>query len=601
MNISRYFWYLTIIILFAVFQVKAQTVGGAMKFSVSMENPNTHYYHITLTCEDVKGEYLDFKLPAWTPGYYWLVNFARNVVSFRAETSDGKLLSWQKTTKNTWRVTTKQVKTVTIRYDVYANTQSVADPFLDEARGYISPAGVFMYIDGALKHPSTIEIKPYKSWNKITTGLDLVPGKSNTYIAPDFDVLYDSPILVGNQEILSFDVQGIPHFIAFEEPEKFNKQKLASDLKQMIESAVKVVNDIPYKHYTFIIMGEGRGGLEHSNSTAVFSNGAVYNNADTEGYKRWLNFLTHEYFHLYNIKSIRPIALGPFNYDQENYTNMLWVSEGFTVYYEYLILNRAGLISRNDVLKFLQGDILQYENIPGRLFQSATESSFDTWIQFFNRSDNTANTTISYYNKGAVLGMLLDLKIRHETKNRKSLDDVMRSLYTIYFKEKQRGFTDDEFRQTCETVAGTSLQEIFEYASTTQAIDYSKYLAYAGLSIDVTPDKASGGHLGVSFQNESEKLIVSQVEWNSPAWHAGLSSQDIILKVNEQSANRQNVEQILKSSRAGDVIKLQYTHRGRQHDVAITVGESMLHTFEMAPFKTPDALQALILKDWLRN
>jgi predicted metalloprotease with PDZ domain len=400
---------------------------------------------------------------------------------------------------------------------------------------------------------------------------------------------------------LSFDVRGIPHYIAFEEPEKFNKQKLASDLKQMIESAVKVVNDIPYKHYTFIIMGEGRGGLEHSNSTAVFSNGAVYNNADTEGYKRWLNFLTHEYFHLYNIKSIRPIALGPFNYDQENYTNMLWVSEGFTVYYEYLILNRAGLVSRNDVLKFLQGDILQYENIPGRLFQSATESSFDTWIQFFNRSDNTANTTISYYNKGAVLGMLLDLKIRHETKNRKSLDDVMRSLYTIYFKEKQRGFTDDEFRQTCETVAGTSLQEIFEYASTTKVIDYSKYLAYAGLSIDVTPEKASGGYLGVSFQSESDKLIISQVEWNSPAWHTGLSSQDIILKVNEQNATRQNVEQILKSSHAGDVVKLQYTHRGRQHDVAITLEESILHTFEMAPFKTQDALQALILKDWLRN
>jgi predicted metalloprotease with PDZ domain len=253
------------------------------------------------------------------------------------------------------------------------------------------------------------------------------------------------------------------------------------------------------------------------------------------------------------------------------------------------------------VLKFLKGYILQYENIPGRLFQSATESSFDTWIQFFNRSDNTANTTISYYNKGAVLGMLLDLKIRHETKNRKSLDDVMRSLYTIYFKEKQRGFTDDEFRQTCETVAGTSLQEIFEYASTTKVIDYSKYLAYAGLSIDVTPEKASGGYLGVSFKSESDKLIISQVEWNSPAWHTGLSSQDIILKVNEQNATRQNVEQILKSSHAGDVVKLQYTHRGRQHDVAITLEESILHTFEMAPFKTQDALQALILKDWLRN
>ncbi|GAI19018.1 unnamed protein product, partial [marine sediment metagenome] len=268
------------------------------------------------------------------------------------------------------------------------------------------------------------------------------------FFAADFDVLYDCPIFIGNQEVLSFEVQGIDHVVAIEEPGSFDRDKLVSVLKRMVEAAVSIIGDIPYRHYTFIMMGEGRGGLEHQNSMAVFS--SVPNLDDPNDYKGWLSFIAHEFFHLYNVKTIRPIALGPFDYDKENYTNMLWFSEGGTVYYEYLILNRAGFMSRDEVLEKIQNIIRSYENVPGRLYQSATEASFDAWIQpFFGGAD----ATISYYDKGAALGMLLDLKIRHETKPQKSLDDVMRILYQKYYKEKKRGFTDEEFRDVCESVA----------------------------------------------------------------------------------------------------------------------------------------------------
>ena len=283
---------------------------GSIKFTVSMEKPTTHYFHVVMECKDVKGEFLDVKLPTWTPGYYWLVNFSKNVVDFKAVDDQGKSLLWNKTTKNAWHIASGGSKSISISYDVYAFTQSVADPFLDDKHAYISTAGLLMYVDGQLQHPATITLKPFADWKRISTGLDPVQGQFNTFSAPDFDTLYDCPILLGNQEIVSFDVQGIQHYIAMEEPEKFDIPKFTADLKAMIESAVKVVGEIPYKHYTFIIMGDGRGGLEHHNSTAVFSSGSVYNNNDTEGYKRWLNFLTHEYFHLYNIKAIRPIALG---------------------------------------------------------------------------------------------------------------------------------------------------------------------------------------------------------------------------------------------------------------------------------------------------
>ncbi|HTJ52484.1 MAG TPA: PDZ domain-containing protein, partial [Cyclobacteriaceae bacterium] len=319
------------------------------------------------------------------------------------------------------------------------------------------------------------------------------------------------------------------------------------------------------------------------------------------GYKRWLNFLTHEYFHLYNIKAIRPVALGPFDYDKENYTNMLWVSEGFTVYYEYIILNRAGIISSTEALDFLRDNIKDYENSPGHLFQSATQSSFDTWINFFNHNENTANTTISYYDKGAALGMLLDLKIRNETKNKKSLDDVMRALYSTYYKEKKRGFTDDEFKQTCELIAGVSLAELFEYASTVKPIDYQKYFNYAGLNVDDKPEKLLGGYLGASIRENENVLSITGIDLNSPAWLAGLSSDDIILTVNGEYVTSKTLTTILNGKSEGDKIQLQYERHGTKHEVEITLAIREIRNFKITRAQKSSAFQTVIMQSWLKD
>lgn len=590
-----------IICLVTVSSVPARSFTGKIHFTVSMERPNTHYYHVVMECRGVDEETLDLKLPAWAPGYYWLVNFAKNVVNFNVKDGRGTPLAWNKTTKNTWHVQAGKAPVITIEYDVYAFTQSVADPFLDDDRGYISPAGVFMYIDGALRLPATVTLKPAAQWTTISTGLDPLSGSKDTFFARDFDVLYDSPILLGNHEVLTFNVQGVPHRVVLEEPEKFNHAEFTADLKRMVEAAVAIIGDIPYRHYTFLIMGEGQGGLEHQNSTAVFSGGARYNTSDREGYKRWMAFLAHEYFHLYNIKAIRPIALGPFNYDQENYTNMLWVSEGFTVYYEYLILNRAGILSREDCLGLLRGNIMSYENIPGRLVQSATQSSFDTWIQFFNRSDNAANTTISYYDKGAALGMLLDLKIRNDTRNNRSLDDVMRALYQTYYKEKKRGFTDDEFRKVCEEIAGSPLEEIFRYASTVQDIDYRKYFSYAGLEIDVAWKKLSSAYFGAAVMENDDGLVATEVTSGSPAWYSGLSGQDIILSVNGTRASRVILNDVISAAIPGDTISLHIVHRGKPRRTNVVLGEKTTRSFLITPDADLQPLQAAILKSWLRD
>jgi predicted metalloprotease with PDZ domain len=476
----------------------AGTTAPLMMFKVSMEDPATHYYHVELRCEGFKKDKLNFKLPAWTPGYYWIMDFAKNVIRFTAATGDGRSLQWDKVDKNNWEVEAEKANVVIISYDVFANTHSVADPFLDESHAYISPAGIFMHMDGKLSEPVTVVLKPYQKWSTTSTGLARISGQQNTYTAADFDELYDSPIYIGNQHVSSFVVKGKTHTVSIANPELFDIKRMVADLEKMVATATDLMGDIPYKDYTFIIMGPGNGGLEHRNSTAVFSSSQYMLKTDSS-YKRWLSFLTHEYFHLYNIKAIRPVVLGPFNYDKENLTHMLWVSEGFTVYYEYLILNRAGLLSREDLLDALRIAITNYENIPGHQLQSATASSYDTWIQFFNRNENAANTTISYYDKGCALGALLDLKIRNQTANQKSLDDVMRKLYQVFYQDKKRGFRDQEFRQVCEDIAGTSLDELFSYASTVREIDYQKYFGYAGLTVDLSPlpEKSEKGPNGI--------------------------------------------------------------------------------------------------------
>ena len=571
-----------------------------MSYTVSMDRPWTHYYHVEFFCEGIRGETIDFRMPDWTPGYYMILDLAKYVTNFHAEDGNENVLQWEKVSKNTWRVGVYDAPVVRISYDVYAYTQSVAHPFLDDGRGFISPTGIFMYINGYLQHPVSVTVRPYQKWDRISTGLDPVDGTLNTYYAPDFDVFYDCPILVGNQEILSFEVEGIPHYVAQENPADIDDQKYLSDLKTMVESAVSIIGEIPYKHYTFIIMDRGMGGLEHANSMAVFS-GSRYSLADPDGYIRWLAFLAHEYFHLYNVKRIRPVTLGPFDYNRENYTNMLWVSEGVTVYYEYIILNRAGILNREETLEQLRKSIVNYENIPGHLFQPVTMSSFDTWILFFNRSENASNTTISYYDKGCALGMLLDLRIRYETKGEKSLDDVMRKLYYDYHKEKGRGFTDEEFRDVCEDAAGCSLQEIFEYASTTKTIDYPKYLAYAGLGIDTVPREMPGAYLGINVPETEKVPVITNVVWNSPAWRAGLSPRDTIIELNNTGATNALLDEILASGNPGDKLNILVGRRAGRKLYEVALGKKTLKSFNITPLIDTGQDQLTILNGWLKN
>ncbi len=465
-------------------------------FTVSMDRPSSGRFQVIFNYANVAEEEFELKMPAWTPGYYRILNFGRNVENFRAMDEGGQPLPWERKSENTWMVKRGQARNITVSYEVVAAGRSVAESQLDENRAYISPTSLFMFVPGKLDYPVQVTVKPYSGFSRISTGLEPVPGVPNTFYAENFDVLYDCPIYIGNQKVITFEVSGIPHELAVDGDKEFNETEIVSALRRMIMAATGVVGEIPYRRYVFIIMGPGRGGLEHRNSMAVFS--GVPRGENRRTFQNWLSFIAHEYFHLYNVKAIRPVALGPFDYERENRTNMLWFSEGGTVYYEYMILKRAGFMTREEFLETMSRVIEKVENSGGRKLESAAEASYRAWEEPFFGSE----TTISYYDIGAILTMLLDLKIRHETGGEKNLDHLMKLLYQRYYRELKRGFTDEEFRAACEEIAGADLSEFIDYVYTTRPVDYDRYLGYAGLKLEVKEGENGRRRYSISIKEE---------------------------------------------------------------------------------------------------
>lgn len=567
-----------------------------MAFTVSMPRAGSHQFHIALRCDGVSGETQDVKMPVWTPGFYRVLDYAKYVRDFRAEDLAGRALPWEKVAPNTWRIVTGNSAAMVVNYDVEASVSFVARNYIDEQRAFIAPAGLFVHLAGRIQQPVTVAFEMPPNWAHIATGLDPVAGRPNTFFAPDFDALYDSPFLLGNQEAAQFSVEGRPHRMAIENvPAGVSREKMASDLRRMVEAATRLMGDVPYRHYTFLLMGKGNGGIEHANSAAIAFNGEGLTKDDD--YLRWLSYVAHEYFHNFNVKRIRPLALGPFDYDRENLTDMLWVSEGLSVYYEDVVLVRAGLMTRGQYLDKLAGAMAKFENAPGHRYQSAAEASLYTWGAPPMGGDRS--TSISYYDNGAMLGALLDLKIRHESHNRKSLDDAMRSLYREYYQGKARGFTDAEFRQECEKAAGGPLAEVFDYASSSREMDYAKYLAYAGLRVETTAEDAAGAYLGVNTRTQDDGLWITDVAPGTPAQSAGLAVGDRLVSVEGARATAKSLQDLLSAKKAGDRIKAQFSRGGAAQDVEMALGKNAKRGYKIVRAETPNPLQAEILKDWL--
>ena len=460
-------------------QQHARPTGVA--YTVDFPDPANHTAVVTARVPTEGRASLELMMPIWSPGYYKVENYADRVRDLAASAPSGAMLDVTHDARNRWRIATGGASAVVVRYRVTATVQFVTADWVGDSLIVLNGAPTFVTIADTVHRPIDVTLDLPPGWRSATS-LDTVPdGKHDHYRAADYDELVDSPIVAGRDlRFRTFTVRGSRHTIVDGGNMKsWDSDRAARDLARIVGEDVRFWGQLPYDHYVFLnLFRRGGGGLEHKNSTMLTSNASSESNPTA--YLRWLNFVSHEYFHAMNVKRLRPVELGPFDYEGAPKTPSLWISEGLTTYYGDLTVVRSGLADASEFLNDMSSLIEQLQNTPGRLVQTLSQSSLDVW-----NSENSAvgmdrATTVSYYTKGPIVGWLLDAHIRHVTDNRRSLDDVMRAEYAKY--SGARGFTPELFRAVASQVAGTDLDAWFHRAlDTTAELDYGEALAWYGL------------------------------------------------------------------------------------------------------------------------
>lgn len=553
-----------------------------------------------MTVDGAPDTVLDFRMPVWTPGSYLIREFAKNTQEVAAHDAQQKPLPFKKVNKNTWRVQTAGSGQVTLSYRVYANELSVRTSHVDASHANINGTSVFMFLDGYLDRPSTVTIVPPAEWREISTTLEPLDDNPWVRTAPDYDVLVDSPIEIGNQEIIEFTAAGVPHEIVIHGEGNYVESRLVDDFKAIVEETTKLMGENPCDRFIFFLHNADRrgGGLEHLNSTSIIVNRWTYTG---NSYTAFLGTVTHEYFHVWNVKRLRPEPLGPFDYSSENYTELLWVAEGITTYYDDLILKRANLIGMYRYFEIVTRHMELVENAAGHQIQSLAEASFDAWIKHYRPDENSLNSTISYYTKGALAGLLLDLEILFRTQGKKSLDDVMRLLYEKTFIEKNRGFTTEEFIEAAEAVSGKDLTRFFkDYVFGTKPLDYSKYLGYAGLKLSSEPAVPGRPDLGADLYSSDGRLRISTIDFGSSAWDFGLNSGDEIISVNGyRTPDQSTFSQVLNQHAPGDSVELVISRDGMIQSLPISLRAGTDRVFRIDKKEKASKTEKAIFKRWL--
>ncbi|MBA3975897.1 MAG: hypothetical protein C0504_16955 [Candidatus Solibacter sp.] len=504
-----------------------------IRYTLRFPAPHTHYIEVSASIP-ATGPALEVFMAVWTPGSYLVREYARNVENFHAS-AGGRPLVWAKSRKNRWLIQTGGASRVELRYLVYAREAAVQGNWVDAGFAMLNGAPNFVTPAGSITGPYEVAIELPPSWKKHISGMKLKPGEPNTYLAAGFDELLDCPIYAGNAPIHEFEVEGRMHYLVNEgEGPVWDGPASAREVARIVAEYSRMWGGLPYDRYVFFNMLTGSGGgLEHRNSTWLNSSPWVWAGAGSPGAPArlgWLGLVSHEFFHLWNVKRLRPVELGPFDFENEVYTRSLWLAEGVTSYYGPLAMTRAGVSSETNFLASMSGAINLLQSTPGRLVHPVESASFDAWIKLYRPNENSANTTISYYVKGAVIGFLLDARIRKLTNGARSLDDVMVLAYKRY--GGARGFTPEEFRRTASEIAGTGLSAWFKDAlETTKELDYSGMLDYYGLRFR-PPSSASTIVTGATVSAGAERVAVTRIQRDTPAWSAGLNVNDEIIAVN---------------------------------------------------------------------
>ncbi|KVE34639.1 M61 family metallopeptidase [Burkholderia sp. TSV86] len=565
-----------------------------IRYTIVPKDPAAHLFEVTLTLADPDPAGQRFMLPVWIPGSYMVREFARHIVTLRAFNDAGRKLRIDKIDKHTWQAAPAHGP-ITLRYDVYAWDLSVRAAHLDDSGGFFNGTSVFVAALGREGEPCEVTIErpaggAYRRW-RVATSLTEARGTKRygfgTYRADNYDELVDHPVTLGEFALTSFKAHGVPHDIVISgRVIGLDLERIAADLKRVCEAQIALFEPktkrAPMQRYVFMTqaVSDGYGGLEHRASTALICSRTdlpVKGRADTtEGYRTYLGLCSHEYFHTWNVKRIKPAAFVPYDLSRENYTSLLWLFEGFTSYYDDLMLVRSGLISQDDYFGALGRTIGGVLRGAGRLRQSVAESSFDAWIKYYRQDENASNAIVSYYTKGSLVALAFDLAIRAQSRQRKSLDDVMRALWQRFGRDfyrggAPRGVGEDDVKALIAEATGVDLGRLFDDAvSGTRDLPLAELFEPFGVTL--TPDTGANGAqppkpaLGARTRGGAECTLAA-VHEGSAAHRAGLSAGDVLVAIDGLRVTGSNLDALLARYRPGDKVEV---HAFRRDELRVT-------------------------------
>lgn len=505
-----------------------------LHYQLEFDDYKQHLIHVTVRFLAQPRQQL--WLPTWIPGSYLIREFAKHLENVKAYDENGRALKIAKSHKNRWELFNQEYELISVEYDVYAYDLSVRGSYVDQQRIYINPAAVCLALHEQEQQVHELELflpaaLAHFNYAGALKAKSLVKGRF-TVKADNYQQLIDSPFELAQQQRFQFCAADIMHEFVISGQHQANLTRLQHDLTQICQYQIQFFGSAPFQDYTFLTMATGNlyGGLEHGNSTSLITPRDDLPQADeketpSENYQRFLGLCSHEYFHAWLVKYIRPQNFVNYNLNEEAYTRLLWIFEGFTSYYDDLILLKSGVISQDDYLKLLTEQINRYLQNPGRHIQSVSESSFDAWIKFYRQDENSNQAGTSYYNKGALVALCLDLGLR---KHGSSLDAVVRQLY----QNAQNGIAVQEqtIYQICQQLTGQDWTDRLDYLiNTTEELPFAEVLAQFGIEYQTTADKVWA--FGCKIQEKPEGLLLQQVFRNGTAAQAGLSANDVVVAI----------------------------------------------------------------------
>jgi len=564
-----------------------------LHYQIEFDDYRQHLVHVTARFLADPTQILS--LPTWIPGSYLIREFSKHIESVRAYDEDGRILKIQKFEKNKWRLFNTDHELITVEYDVYAYDLSVRGAYVDEKRLYVNPACVCLALEG--QEHKAIEVELFLPQElkhfQLATGLKsrtLVKGRF-TLEADNYAQLIDAPFELAEQTRFSFEAEGIPHEFVVSGKHAMNATRMQQDIEKICATEIQMFGSAPFKDYTFMTMATGNsyGGLEHPNSTSLISprddlpksNEPVEPSAD---YQRFLGLCSHEYFHSWLVKFIRPESFVNYDLNKEGYTSLLWIFEGFTSYYDDLILLRSGVISQESYIKLLKAQIDRYLQNPGRAIQSVSESSFDAWVKFYRQDENSNNAGTSYYNKGCLVALCLDLGLRLRGS---SLDALMRKLY----ENAQNGIQVNErtIVELCNELTGDNwIEQINHLINTTDELPLDQLFPEFGLSYTLKSDKALP--FGLKLTDKPEGVVINSARRDGIAAQAGLSANDVIVAIDGIKATVKLAEKYAKQE---GVFTVHAFRRDELMTFEVNAGGSVLTEVEL---KVEDQAKA---KKWL--